>query len=82
MEGRERVFLTQPSVEDLAERLERERAQADRRYNEALTAVDRAIQSLPRLPETPRGYDAAALDAVNRAWDILPGGAPTLDRSL
>jgi O-antigen chain-terminating methyltransferase len=74
--------LTQPSVEDLAGRLERERAEADRRYNEALTAVDGAIQSLPRLPEPPRGYDAAALDAVNRAWDILPGGSPSLDRSL
>jgi 2-polyprenyl-3-methyl-5-hydroxy-6-metoxy-1,4-benzoquinol methylase len=74
--------MTQPSVEDLAARLERERAEADRLYNEALTAVDSAIQSLPRLPEPPRGYDAAALDAVNRAWDILPSGAPSLDRSL
>jgi 2-polyprenyl-3-methyl-5-hydroxy-6-metoxy-1,4-benzoquinol methylase len=74
--------LTEPSVQDLAGRLERERAEADRLYNEALTAVDRAIQSLPRLPEPPRGYDAAALDAVNRAWDILPSGAPSIDRSL
>jgi O-antigen chain-terminating methyltransferase len=74
--------LTEPFVQDLAGRLERERAEADRLYNDALTAVDSAIQSQPRLPEPPRGYDAAALDAVNRAWDILPNGAPMLDRSL
>jgi len=34
-------------LEDLSARLERERLDADRRYNEALTAVDRAIQRAP-----------------------------------
>jgi O-antigen chain-terminating methyltransferase len=75
--------LTQlPPIEDLAARLERERAEADRRYNDALTALDRAIQSLPRLPAPPGAYDTHALATVNRAWDILPAGAPSLDRSL
>ena len=74
--------MSQSSVEDLAARLERERAEADRLYNEALTAVDRAIQSLPRLPNPPGAYDSGALDAVNRAWNILPTGAPSMDRSL
>src|SRR5436190_2111358 len=41
--------MTQQSVEDLVARLERERSEADRLYNEALTAVDRAIQSLVRF---------------------------------
>jgi 2-polyprenyl-3-methyl-5-hydroxy-6-metoxy-1,4-benzoquinol methylase len=73
-----------PPIEDLAARLERERTEADRRYNEALTAVDQAIQSLPRLPDSPGAYDASALAVVNRTWDILPTGAPRIDsdRSL
>src|SRR6185436_1602112 len=74
--------MTQPSVEDLVARLERERSEADRLYNEALTAVDRAIQALPRLPEPPAAYDAAKLATANATWDILPGGAPPVDRSL
>jgi 2-polyprenyl-3-methyl-5-hydroxy-6-metoxy-1,4-benzoquinol methylase len=71
-----------PSVEDLVARLERQRADADRRYNDALTALDAAIQTLPGLPVAPEAYDTAALAEVNRRWDILPGGAPSLDRSL
>jgi O-antigen chain-terminating methyltransferase len=73
--------VSQPSVEDLVARLERERADADRRYNDALTALDRAIQALPTLPHPPPGYDAAALSEANRGWDILPQGAPRIDRS-
>lgn len=74
--------MTQPSVEDLVARLERERSDADRLYNDALTAVDRAIHALPRLPEPPVAYDVTKLAAVNAAWDILPAGAPPIDRSL
>jgi O-antigen chain-terminating methyltransferase len=74
--------MTQPSVEDLVARLERERSEADRLYNEALTAVDGAIQAPPRLPEPPAAYDAAKLATANATWDILPGGAPPVDRSL
>jgi 2-polyprenyl-3-methyl-5-hydroxy-6-metoxy-1,4-benzoquinol methylase len=74
--------VSEPPVEDLVARLERERLTADRRYNDSLTALDRAIQALPRLPDPPDAFDAAALAAANRAWDILPGGAPAPDRSL
>ncbi len=74
--------MSQPPVQDLVARLERERADADRRYNDALTALDRAIQSLPALPHPPPPYDLAALAQVNARWDILPGGAPSIDRSL
>ena len=74
--------MSKPRVEDLIARLERERLEADRRYNQALTALDAAIQAGPRLPDPPGAYDAAALTAVNRAWDILPAGPPALDRSL
>jgi len=74
--------VSEPRVEDLVARLERERLEADRRYNQALTALDAAIQSAPRLPQPPAPYDAAALASVNRTWDILPGGPPPLDRSF
>jgi SAM-dependent methyltransferase len=74
--------VSEPRVEDLVSRLERERLDADRRYNQALTALDAAIQAGPRLPDPPGAYDAGALTAVNRAWDILPAAPPPLDRSL
>jgi SAM-dependent methyltransferase len=69
------------TIEDLIARLERERAAADRAYNEALTAVDRAIQAIPPLPDRPAGYDASRLADANDNWDILPSGAPPQDRS-
>jgi len=74
--------VTEQPVEDLIARLERERAEADRLYNERLTALDGVIQSLPRLPAPPGAYDATMLPALNRGWDILPAGAPSIDRSL
>ncbi len=66
-------------LEDLLARLERERLDADRHYNDALTAVNQAIQSTPSLPEPPPAHDAAGLDRLNQLWDILPGGAPPGD---
>jgi hypothetical protein len=68
--------------EDLLARLERERLEADRLYNEALTAVDGAIQSAPDLPDPPRQYDDSRVTPINLAWKILPGGPPPIDRSL
>ena len=68
-------------VEDLITRLERERRDADRAYNDALTAVDRAIPRAPAGPPAPPPYDATQIDAINRAWRILPDGAPSIDRS-
>jgi SAM-dependent methyltransferase len=64
------------TIEDLVARLERERAAADRAYNDALTAVDRAIQAIPALPARPAGYDASRLSDANGSWDILPAGPP------
>jgi SAM-dependent methyltransferase len=69
------------TIEDLVARLERERAAADRAYNDALTAVDRAIQAVPRLPDRPAAYDTSRLAEANDSWDILPSGAPPQDRS-
>lgn len=72
----------QPSIEDLLARLERERLDADRLYNAALTAVDGALRAEPELPAAPAGYDASRLPEVNRTADILPAGPPTFDGSL
>ena len=58
------------SVEDLA-RLKRNREEADARYNEALTAVDRAVQSPPDLPPSPTGLDEFQVTPLNTRWDIL-----------
>jgi SAM-dependent methyltransferase len=74
--------LAEQPLEDLLARLERERLEADRLYNAALTAVDRAVQKPPDLPEAPRPYDDGRLAALNHGWTILPAGAPAIDRSL
>ena len=69
-------------LDDLVVRLERERLEADRLYNDALTAVDRAIQQPLRLPPPPRRYDDERVRSLNTAWDILPDGPPPADRSI
>jgi SAM-dependent methyltransferase len=74
--------VPEPPLEDLLARLERERLEADRLYNEALTAVDHAIAAAPDLPDPPRRYDDSRVTPINLAWTILPGGPPPIDRSL
>ena len=58
----------------LLNRLLAERQEAHRRYNEALTLVDRAIQSSPDFPRPPAGYDETLLPRINDTWQILSGG--------
>jgi 2-polyprenyl-3-methyl-5-hydroxy-6-metoxy-1,4-benzoquinol methylase len=59
----------------LLNRLLAERQEAHRRYNEALTLLDRAIQSPPDLPPPPPQYDETLLPRINDTWEILPKGA-------
>ena len=66
------------SLSDLVSRLERERLEADRRYNDALTALDRALPPRLDLPAPPppaaseiRDVVAALLDATRRHMDAL-----------
>ncbi|MBM3772604.1 MAG: class I SAM-dependent methyltransferase [Acidimicrobiia bacterium] len=62
-------MIEQP-LEDLLARLDRERLDADRRYNEALTAVNQAIQRVPPLPSAPPAPDDTNLERLNKAWRI------------
>ena len=73
--------VSERPLEDLAVRLERERLEADRLYNDALTAVDHAIQHALR-PPPPRPSDDESLTPLSGGWDILPDGPPPADRSI
>jgi 2-polyprenyl-3-methyl-5-hydroxy-6-metoxy-1,4-benzoquinol methylase len=72
----------EPRIADLFQRLERERQAADRRYNEALTALDRAFEPRPQLPPAPVLEDATQLERLNAGWRILPETGPVFDGSL
>jgi SAM-dependent methyltransferase len=58
------------SVDDLA-RLKQDREAADARYNEALTAVDRAIQPDIDPPHPPPGPDERQITPLNQGWNLL-----------
>jgi SAM-dependent methyltransferase len=78
--------VSQPPIEDLLARLERERLDADRRYNDSLTALDRLLQPPPTLPAAaaPPAGDGRVPE-INRGWAILPSAtsAPdTTDKSF
>ena len=51
-------------------RLDEERTDADRRYNEALTALDRALLGTPALPPPPAPYDESRLPSLNEVWNL------------
>src|SRR5262245_51912024 len=74
--------VSEQRLEDLVERLERERLAADRLYNDALTAVDRALSTPPVVPRPPQAADTSRLPEVNRHWNILVEGPPPIDRSI
>lgn len=69
-------------LEERLARLERERSEADRTYNDRLTAVDRALFRSGAFPHPPPPHDETQIGAINQSWDILPEGAPAIDRSL
>ena len=69
--------VSSESSPGLVSRLAAERAEAHRRYNEALTALDRAIQALPEMPAPPSPYDEQQLPAINEALQSVPEVKPT-----
>jgi O-antigen chain-terminating methyltransferase len=72
------------TLADLFERLDRERAAADRQYNDALTALDRVQQDVPApLPALSPFHDTSQLQRLNGEWKIVPdASAQTADRSF
>lgn len=53
------------------DRLKRERDEADRRYNEALTKLDAAIQTPRTFPGTPSPFDEFQITPLNERWELL-----------
>jgi SAM-dependent methyltransferase len=53
-------------------RLQKERDEADARYNDALTAVDRALHTAAVIPQPSSTLDDHQIAALNGAWNIIP----------
>ncbi len=66
-------MLTRPVTSDALARLRDERDLADRRYNDALTALDRAMPVAAALPTRPDAYDDRQLPPLNEHGQILSG---------
>jgi SAM-dependent methyltransferase len=64
------MSLEHEPLEATLRRLADERAEADRRYNDTLTALDNAVLNVPDLPEVPPAYDEQQIAPLNSAWDI------------
>lgn len=58
------------TLEQTLKRLEQERDEADRRYNDALTALDRAVPEFGDWPSPPPLADDSQLGSINGSWDI------------
>ena len=59
-------------LEETLRRLARERDEADRRYNDALTALDRARPAVHSLPRARPAFAEHQLAALNEAWNTIP----------
>jgi SAM-dependent methyltransferase len=60
------------STDDL-KRLQQDLQEADRRYNDALTELDRALRPLSaELPALPPPFDEHQVTPLNRLWSVLP----------
>jgi SAM-dependent methyltransferase len=69
----ERAGQDEPAHERLdatLERLARERLDADRRYNDALTALDGAVMRPADLSSPPAPIDEHQLAALNQSWSV------------
>jgi SAM-dependent methyltransferase len=58
------------TLEQTLKRLDQERDEADQRYNEALTAVDRALPAFRDWPPSAPSADDSQLGSINATWDI------------
>ena len=72
------MFERTVSADDLA-RLKREREQADRDYNAALTELDQAILRPPEPPQLPPPFDDSQASLLNERWQIVPPEGPAFE---
>lgn len=63
-------MVNRPVTPDDLKRLEAERLEADRRYNDALTALDRSLPQPPGLPAPPPPPDRTQLGRLNESWNL------------
>ena len=63
-------------LDDTLQRLAKERDEADRLYNEALTALDKSVTGRLDVPDPAPGFDEERMTALNDAWNILPAPPP------
>lgn len=63
---------TAEPLEATLRRLKKERDEADQRYNDALTGVDRALLPGVHIPEPGLALDDHQINALNESWNTLP----------
>ena len=68
-------------LDETLRRLREERDEADRRYNDALTELDRAHAPGFQVPRPARGFDDHQLTALNQNWQIVGATAAAPPRS-
>ena len=64
-------MLKRPVTSDDLTGLRAERDEADRRYNEALTALDRALPNFEAATIAPTPFDDSQVTPLNERWKIL-----------
>jgi SAM-dependent methyltransferase len=75
-------MLKRPVTSEDLDQLRRERDEADRRYNDALTALDRALPRPSGGVPPVAGFDDGQLASLNEHWRILPEAALPPARGL
>jgi SAM-dependent methyltransferase len=68
-----RMFERTVSIDELA-RLKAAREEADRRYNDALTALDQAMPPASAWPDAPPPPDEHQVTPLNEQWPVVGAG--------
>ena len=71
-----RVFPPTLAPDDTVAGLARARAEADARYNQALSAVDAALLAVRDAPHPPPPPDETQITPLNERWRIVPEAPP------
>ena len=71
-----RVYPPTLAPDDDVATLAKARADADARYNQALSAVDAALVAVREAPHPPPARDESQVTPLNERWRILPEAPP------